>query len=390
MNLLENIFINLSYFLFQVAQRKTKHEQGQERSGILKTNSGDVSLSINIPSGALSEILGKSDVAKLAKTITKEEPKLDDTAAPSEKKSGENTAPKVSTKGLDLTKLLSSDTPMSIKSVETNIMGEKGTAAKSVKEMQINSLGSRDSSTSDETNSAKKTDVNEEAIASLIAALRGGMLNTSQNEDSNMPSAAKIHPTAKFPSVAATLNEEKENPKTAGISPEVKNPSAAGVSPAPKANYVPPNQIALVPISLPGNLLSQLTGSMNATTSKAARNTSTSNAVSLALPSTTSSKNDSTTTSDHTAELSKPTKNETTASETSHTSPESSKISSETNHINSEANHVSSEQSSLSSEPSHESSSFSNETKSALTNSTASEAEPSIETSKAASKAGIS
>ena len=63
------------------------------------------------------------------------------------------------------------------------------------------------------------------------------------------------------------------NPKTAGISAESENPSVAGVPKIPKPNYVPSNQIALLPISIPNALLSQLQSVINGTS---ANNSSTS------------------------------------------------------------------------------------------------------------------
>ena len=44
------------------------YESASGRSGILKTNSGDVSLSINIPNIALNELLEKSGVGKSTTT----------------------------------------------------------------------------------------------------------------------------------------------------------------------------------------------------------------------------------------------------------------------------------------------------------------------------------
>jgi len=160
--------------------------------------------------------------------------------------------------------------------VETSTMGEDGNREKSVKEIAIDTSGVKQK---------------EALIESLVSALRVGILNSTQHTENgrNTPLAATEHPVSKQPVEAANqkvstqpteaathpvstqpehaanlMSEAKENPQSAGIASETKNPESAGVPQTPKSNYVPSNQIALLPISIPNSLLTQIQGALNA------------------------------------------------------------------------------------------------------------------------------
>ena len=186
-------------------------------------------------------------------------------------------------------------------------MGENGNKEKSVKEIDIDTSGA--STKTKEKENSKVQEVNpdtqkEALIESLVSALRVGILNSTQHSENgakvpNTPMAATEHPLSTQPIEAANHqttvqpveaanhqstvqpieaanhaattqpehaandSEAKENPKTAGIAAETKNPVSAGVTEAPKSNYVPTNQIALLPISIPNSLLTQIQGALN-------------------------------------------------------------------------------------------------------------------------------
>ena len=165
-----------------------------------------MSLSINIPSLALNEILGKSDVAKV--TNDTKVKAIDNESANESKDKGSNNESKEnaqgkSSKALDLAKLLTSGNPVSIKSVETSTMGEKGNTEKNVKEIAIDTLGTK-ANEKEGKSSSKEGQLTEKAIVSLISALRGGILNSSQQGEEqniinlNTPLAAAIRPAAKI------------------------------------------------------------------------------------------------------------------------------------------------------------------------------------------------
>lgn len=248
-----------------VMQKQIKsYESGQGRSGILKTDSGEVQLSINIPNNALNELLGKSEVSKENSLKPLRDSK---TISPNDKVSQND---KDGSKSIDLVALLTSGSPVSIKSIETNTMADNGNKGKSVKEIAINTTGTKPGNyqiPNAELNSADKE--KETFIQSLVSALRVGILNTTQyTEDTHKetPVAAMGHHLATQPPQATITHSVKENPRTAGISPESQNPTTAGLPQALKSNYVPSSQIALLPISIPNTLLSQFQNTLKTNT----------------------------------------------------------------------------------------------------------------------------
>lgn len=264
----------------QVLQKKTKkYEAGQERSGILKTNSGDVSLSINIPSVTLNELLKKTTSSDQTQEPTNIK---NNTNIPSQAKKKNVTE----TPTIDLEKLLNSAKTLSIKSSETTAsQSEEGKAKITNKEIDINSDGAKQKSKSGSTHSKADPAMGAASIGATLQKAIDGIANKStgitsheesslapSNEDSktlpvlSLPLAVNDQPKADFPSTVVTEKEPKENPSVAGVAKNPVNPVTAAVQQEPKSNPVPSNQIALVPVSLPANLISALKTALNGTT----------------------------------------------------------------------------------------------------------------------------
>jgi len=237
----------------------------------LKSNTGDVSLSINIPSLALSDILG----GRKTNSQTRENIKASNETANVEEK--EDKSDKGS-KSLDLAKLLSSGKPVSIKSTETSTMGEKGNTEKSVKEIAIDTLGDAEakSNTKD-----KEMQFDEKTISKMIPALKQALFNSNSNSSSignqnveevkSNPSSGLLgDKMSKATESPKDIKELKGKDKGADESKELKGKekgaevSAAEAKPASSEGSRPSkqnsitNQIALVPVSLPSSVLSQL------------------------------------------------------------------------------------------------------------------------------------
>lgn len=277
-------------------QRKSKkYEPGQERSGILKTNSGDVSLSINIPSVSLNDLIGKKnsevnrdegDIMKLHNITAPAKDNLTTAMTAPEgnlkQKTVEEKLKSLSTSPLDLAKLISSGGPLSIKSSETTATNKEGATEINQKEIDINAMGENSKTNNSPKEPTKMTQdgINNTALA-LLQQVLAGKFNITESSNSvksnkepekkpvvpqiNVPVAANLKPENEFPLSAVPQQVAKENPKAAGIKYEPLNPTAAAVSEEPKPNPVPPNQIALLPVALPQSLLVALKKAFNST-----------------------------------------------------------------------------------------------------------------------------
>ncbi|XP_002165887.3 uncharacterized protein LOC100206770 [Hydra vulgaris] len=243
--------------LTKVFQKTTKkYELGQERSGILKTDSGDVSLSINIPAFSLAQLMGNN---KVQNSTT-----VDSASSSPSRTVSENNLQ------LDLSKLLASGKSFSIKSSETNTINSEGNTEIKNKEININSesasfkapskvelpLQAFNNASVDKTVPLAAADKTVPIAALDKTAPMAGI-------DKTVPLAAEIKPDAPFPLTATSLTEEKNNPIIAGLEKQKTNPIAAAFPQEVKPNPVPENQIALVPISLPSNLLNILRNALN-------------------------------------------------------------------------------------------------------------------------------
>lgn len=262
---------------------------------VLKSNSGDVSLSINIPSLALSDLLSGHKHTETRENI-KGASNETTSAASSEEKDEKSTASAKESKdigkSLDLAKLLSSGKPVSIKSTETSTMGEKGNTEKSIKEIAIDTLGDSEAKSNTKGSSEGMT-FDEKTISKLVPALKQALLKSDNNEKQNTTSSAEpsagIEEMKKNPS--SGLNDDKtakalstgkdlksknneEEPKEAKETSEAKEKEGgAADTPAAESKPAAPasskkgnsmgNQIALVPVSLPSSVLSQLQNAIN-------------------------------------------------------------------------------------------------------------------------------
>ena len=221
---------------------------GQERSGILKTDSGDVSLSINIPAFSLAQLIGNGN--NKAENLSSISPGTAPAHAlsPVPASVPPTSASENNNLQIDLGKLLAAGKSFTIKSSETNTINSDGNTEIKNKEIHINT---------DTSNFKSPITSQYEQPGALPLAFTNG------STDKSVPLATEIKPDAPFPLNAVSLSEQKNNPLIAGLEKQKTNPIAAAVPQEVKPNPVPANQIALVPISLPANLINILRNAMN-------------------------------------------------------------------------------------------------------------------------------
>lgn len=247
----------------------------------LKSNTGDVSLSINIPSLALSDILGGK---KTTETRQKIKANNETTSANSEEK--DDAKAESSSKGsksLDLAKLLSSGTPVSIKSTETSTMGEKGNTEKSVKEIAIDTMGSGETKSNNKQGAQEGQQFDDKTMQKLVSALKPALFNTNTNANSNTNATSSNQNAEEVNAPSSGLTEGKtskavEAPKdgkelktkdkasaseTSNAAGESKPASEGAKASKQSSGSNQGNQIALVPVSLPSSVLSQLQSALN-------------------------------------------------------------------------------------------------------------------------------
>ena len=178
--------------------------------------------------------------------------------------------------------MLSSGNPVSIKSTETNTMGEKGNTEKSVKEIAIDTLGVQEGKAN---NKEGGQQMDDKTVAKLVSALKTGIFNSSDKngeEINGNPSTALTTPQEKSSNLNSVsepskdVKELKGKDKNVGVAAESKPVDGSQTS---KSNAIQANQIALVPVSLPSSLVSQLQNAMGGNTSA-----NSGNATSMAFP----------------------------------------------------------------------------------------------------------